>query len=71
MHYSKYRMSDNKLKGGKENMCQTYCISSSTHERNFLTKAEKVEMLKAYKQDLESEVKGVSEKINQLEKEND
>jgi len=36
--------------------------------RNFLTKDEKVEMLKEYKESLEKEAQGVSEKIEQMEK---
>jgi hypothetical protein len=35
--------------------------------RSFLTREEKVDLLKEYKNDLEKEVKGVSEKINELE----
>lgn len=36
--------------------------------RNFLTKEEKVEMLKEYKQSLENEAKGVAERIREMEK---
>ena len=36
--------------------------------RGFLTKAEKIEMLQEYKQDLESEAKGVAERIAELQK---
>jgi len=36
--------------------------------RNFLTKAEKVEMLQEYKESLEKEAKGVGERISELEK---
>ena len=35
--------------------------------RSFLTREEKVDLLKEYKSDLEKEVKGVSERINELE----
>ena len=35
--------------------------------RSFLTREEKVNLLKEYKNDLEKEVKGVSERINELE----
>jgi hypothetical protein len=35
--------------------------------RQFLTKQEKVEMLKEYKKDLEMEAKGVAERIKELE----
>lgn len=36
--------------------------------RRFLTKEEKIEMLKEYKESLESEAKGVAERIKDLEK---
>ncbi len=36
--------------------------------RGFLTKEEKIELLKEYKESLEKEAKGVSEKIKDLEK---
>ncbi len=36
--------------------------------RSFLTKSEKIEMLKEYKENLDSEVKGVAERIEELEK---
>lgn len=35
--------------------------------RSFLTKDEKIEMLKEYKEALENEAKGVSERIKELE----
>lgn len=38
--------------------------------RSFLTSDEKLEMLKEYRQNLEKEVKGVSERIRELEKNN-
>ncbi len=38
--------------------------------RNFLTKEEKIELLQEYKQYLEKEAKGVSERIKELEKNN-
>ncbi|MBI2085217.1 MAG: DUF5320 domain-containing protein [Candidatus Aenigmarchaeota archaeon] len=37
-------------------------------ERSFLTKEEKIEMLKEYKDSLEQETKGVAERIKELEK---
>jgi len=37
-------------------------------ERQFLTKDEKLEMLKEYKENLEQEAKGVGESIKDLEK---
>ena len=36
--------------------------------RSFLTKEEKLEMLKEYKESLEKEAKGVGERIKDLEK---
>ncbi len=41
-----------------------------TTERGFLTKEEKIEMLKEYKETLEKETKGVAERIKELEKNN-
>lgn len=38
--------------------------------RNFLTKEEKIEMLKEYKKNLEEEAKGVAERIKAIEKNN-
>lgn len=38
--------------------------------RGFLTKEEKIEMLKEYQQSLEKEAQGVKEKIRELEKNN-
>ncbi|MDO8627771.1 MAG: hypothetical protein Q7K42_04855 [Candidatus Diapherotrites archaeon] len=38
--------------------------------RSFLTKEEKVEMLKEYKDSLEKESQGVKERIKELEKNN-
>lgn len=38
--------------------------------RNFLTKEEKLEILKEYKKNLENEAKGVGERIKDLEKNN-
>ena len=37
--------------------------------RGFLTREEKIEVLKKYKEALDKESKGVAEKINELEKE--
>ncbi len=44
------------------------CCNCGTGYRNFLTKKEKVEILKDYKGSLEKEVRGISEKIKELEK---
>ncbi|MDE1857362.1 MAG: DUF5320 domain-containing protein [Candidatus Micrarchaeota archaeon] len=38
--------------------------------RNFLTKEERIELLKEYKESLEKEVKGLAERIKELEKNN-
>ncbi|MDE1871000.1 MAG: DUF5320 domain-containing protein [Candidatus Micrarchaeota archaeon] len=38
--------------------------------RGFLTKEERIELLKEYKESLENEAKGVSERIKELEKGN-
>ncbi len=48
-------------------MCEGYQYGHGM--RNFLTKEERIELLKEYKQSLESEAKGVSERIKELEKE--
>jgi hypothetical protein len=61
-------MSDRKLKGGEPNMSyQQCCYNASGYGRNFLTKEEKIEMLKEYKEYLDREVRGVSERIHELE----
>ncbi len=44
------------------------CCGSNS--RSFLTREEKIEMLKEYKKNLEQEAKGVSERIKELEKNN-
>ncbi len=36
--------------------------------RNFLTRAERIEMLKEYREDLEKEVLGIKERISELER---
>lgn len=38
--------------------------------RNFLTKEERIELLKEYKASLENEAKGVAERIKELQKNN-
>ncbi|MDO8508601.1 MAG: hypothetical protein Q7S27_02860 [Nanoarchaeota archaeon] len=43
--------------------CGAYCTPS----RGFFTKIEKIEMLQEYKEALENESKGVSERIKELE----
>ena len=44
------------------------CNCVGTDNRSFFTKEEKIEMLKEYKDALEKETKGVSERIKELEK---
>jgi len=46
------------------------CGCTCSGARGFFTKEEKVEMLKNYKESLEKEAKGVSERIKDLEKKN-
>lgn len=49
---------------GYENTCGCSCEAP----RSFMTKEEKIEMLKEYKQSLEKEAKGVAERIKEIEK---
>ena len=51
-----------------ENECG--CTGFGNEMRRFLTKEEKVEILKGYKEGLQKEVKAVEEKIKDLEKNN-
>lgn len=44
------------------------CGVSVSKARSFLTKDERITLLKEYKNDLEKEAQGVSEKIKDLEK---
>ena len=44
------------------------CMSEGYGSRGFLTKEEKIEMLKEYKESLEKEAKGVSERIREMER---
>ena len=47
------------------------CYGYEAHGlRGFLTKEEKIEMLREYKDTLEKEVKGVAERIKDLERNN-
>jgi predicted metal-binding protein len=46
------------------------CSYGNETPRNFLTKEEKIEMLKEYKESLEKEAQGVAERIKELEKRN-
>jgi hypothetical protein len=50
------------------NMCYSgYPRRGFWRTRNFLTKEERIELLKEYKQDLENESLGVAERIKELE----
>ena len=45
-----------------------YCnLGGSYGDRNFFTKKEKIDLLKKYKEDLDSESKGAAERIKELE----
>ncbi len=46
------------------------CEGMNYGMRGFLTKEEKLEILKEYKKNLEQEAKGVAERIKELEKNN-
>ncbi|MBI4210607.1 MAG: DUF5320 domain-containing protein [Candidatus Diapherotrites archaeon] len=46
------------------------CSCSGYEYRSFLTKEEKIELLKEYQGTLEKEAKGVAERIKALEKNN-
>ncbi|MEK6831032.1 MAG: hypothetical protein AABX77_03305 [Nanoarchaeota archaeon] len=48
------------------NCCVGYCNEGSF--RQFLTKEEKIELLQEYKENLEKEAKGISERIKDLQK---
>jgi hypothetical protein len=43
------------------------CCGSGYNGRNFLTREEKIQLLREYHQDLEREVQGVEERIKELE----
>lgn len=43
------------------------CCGSNYNRRSFLTKEEKVQLLKEYKNDLEKEAQGIQERIKELE----
>ena len=57
-----------KIKGGQIKMMEYCGCGSEFQSRGFLTRAEKVEMLKEYKDYLDKESKGVSEKIKEVER---
>lgn len=46
------------------------CCGTSSGMRSFLTRDEKIEMLKEYRESLEKEVEGIKERIKELEKNN-
>ncbi len=50
--------------------CSCHGYSYRGSGRSFLTKEEKIEMLKDYQDSLEKEAKGISERIAELEKNN-
>jgi hypothetical protein len=47
--------------------CGDYSRRGFQRARSFLTKEERIELLKEYKQDLERESQGVAERIKELE----
>ncbi|HYY67997.1 MAG TPA: hypothetical protein VE572_06600 [Nitrososphaeraceae archaeon] len=47
--------------------CGTHSGRGFQRARSFLTKEERIELLKEYKQDLERESQGVAERIKELE----
>lgn len=49
------------------NMGYGCCGTGFQKERSFLTKEERIELLKEYKNDLEKEAEGVVERIKELE----
>jgi hypothetical protein len=51
-------------------MGEKMCNSIEYGAREFLTKQEKIEILKEYKENLEKEAKGVEERIKELQKNN-
>ena len=44
------------------------CCGTQQKARSFLTKEERISLLKDYKEDLDKESQGVAEKIKELEK---
>ncbi len=43
-----------------------YANCCGTYGRRYLTKAEKIDLLKEYRQNLENELKGVEERLSEL-----
>jgi len=56
-----------RYKGG-DLMGYSCCGTSAQTTRSFLTKEERISLLKEYKEDLDKESQGVTEKIKDLEK---
>ena len=55
----------------EENKMGNCCVNYSFGDRDFrqfLTKEEKIELLKEYKESLEKEAKGITERIKELQK---
>ncbi len=50
-----------------ENCCSSYSVSDGGF-RQFLTKEEKIDILKEYKNSLEKEARGIAERIEELNK---
>ncbi|MFH1448037.1 MAG: hypothetical protein ABIG39_04180 [Candidatus Micrarchaeota archaeon] len=56
---------------GRRCVCMHGCCGSGCGTgRSFLTKEEKIGMLKEYQESLENEAKGVAERIKELKKQN-
>jgi hypothetical protein len=58
---------DGKIKGVNDSMGYGCCGTGFQKSRSFLTKEERIALLKEYKDDLEKESQGVVERIKQLE----
>jgi hypothetical protein len=52
---------------GGDNMGYGCCGVGTDSMRNFLTRDEKISLLKEYKGNLEKEIQGITEKIKELE----
>lgn len=63
MSYNRYDRDRN----GGDCMGQGCCGVGIQGARNFLTKEERITLLKEYKDDLEKEVQGITERITELE----
>lgn len=58
---------DGEIKEVNDSMGYGCCGTGFQKSRSFLTKEERIEMLKEYKDELEKESKGVVERIKELE----